>query len=176
MVRWSEWWATFQPHILRMLVLGRVLRDRLVQPPHLRIEEIEAQRAEVIYLRSTSHFVGRNRAQVFYSIAPRWLLPQGLRKARHQSSAAIARTWLRWLSSSSSYSQRRTQRNQVKGTWGHLGGLNGLSLCKSRLNNPRCKYKTFVIRDYLAALTKMPFQMLSKLHKKFGFNTINKTV
>ena len=36
---------------------GSVLRDRLVQPPHFRVKETEAQKVEVICLWSSSRFV-----------------------------------------------------------------------------------------------------------------------
>ena len=144
-----------------MLVLGRVLRDRLVQPPHFRVKEIEAQKVEVICLWSTSRFVAETglKSSTLYT---QWELPQGLRKARHQSWAATARD-----------AHKEIKWKKRGATW---EGLNSLSVFKSRINNPGCKYKNSVIRDYLAALIKVQFQMLSKLHMKFGFNTINKTV
>ena len=70
------------------------------------------------------------------------------------------------------YSQRHTQRSQVKGTQSLLGRSKqseSLQIQDERSHVHKQKLK--VIRDHLAALIKMRFQMLGKLHNKFGFNT-----
>lgn len=147
-----------QPHTFRMSVLGRVFWDRLVQQPHFIVEEIEAQRAEVICLWPASQpLCGRARTRIFQTIPHLWGLLQGLRKACHPSWASIARD----------IHKEVTKKNH-RITWAHLNIMT--------LQTQEEQTWKQVTRNRSAVLTQTWFQMIHKLHNKSGSRAKNETV